>query len=122
MSKKPTKLIGLTVSAFESLLISGKELNLRPARLIPFYKPGDEMALTSILLSALRLVKEFRNQVFQTIGLNRSNHILIYTEAEFFLFDKKRVDGLILVIRGNKIIDAVLIEVKNNDRFRGHNT
>jgi len=115
MSKKPTKLIGLTVPAFESFLATGKELNLRPARLIPFYKPGDEMALTSILLSALRLVKEFRNQVFQTISLSRSNHILIYTEAEFLLFDKKRVDGLILVIRGIKIIDAVLIEVKNKN-------
>jgi len=115
MSKKPTKLIGLTVPAFESLLTNGKELNLRPARLIPFYKPGDEMALTSILLSALHLVKEFRNQVFQIIGLSRSNHILIYTEAEFLLFDKKRVDGLILVIRGNKIVDAVLIEVKNKN-------
>jgi len=115
MSKKPTKLTGLTVPAFESFLANGKELNLRPARLIPFYKPGDEMALTSILLSALRLVKEFRNQVFQTISLSRSNHILIYTEAEFLLFDKKRVDGLILVIHGNKIIDAVLIEVKNKN-------
>lgn len=115
MSKKPTKLIGLTVPAFESFLTNGKELNLRPARLIPFYKPGDEMALTSIFLSALRLVKEFRNQVFQTIGLSRSNRILIYTEPEFLLFDKRRVDGLILVIRGNKIIDAVLIEVKNKN-------
>ncbi len=73
------------------------------------------MALTSIFLSALRLVKEFRNQVFQTIGLSRSNRILIYTEPEFLLFDKRRVDGLILVIRGNKIIDAVLIEVKNKN-------
>ena len=115
MSKKPTKLIGLSVSAFQSLLKTNKELNLRPARLIPFYKPGDEMALVSIFLSALRLVKEFRNQIFQTIDLSRSNQILIYTEAEFVLFDKKRIDGLILVIRANKIIDAILIEVKNKN-------
>ena len=79
MSKKPTKLIGLSVSAFESLLSIDKELNVQPARLIPFYKPGDEMALASIFLSALRLVKDFRNQIFKTIGLSRSNHILVYT-------------------------------------------
>jgi len=115
MSKKPTKLIGLSVTAFESLLNLKKELNLQPARLISFYKPGDEMALASIFLSALRLVKEFRNQIFKTIGLSRSNQILIYTEAEFMLFDKKRIDGLILIIRSNTIIDAVLIEVKNKN-------
>ncbi|MCH7497890.1 MAG: hypothetical protein IH971_08570 [Candidatus Marinimicrobia bacterium] len=113
MSRKPTKLIGLSLSALDSLLLAGQELNLQPARLIPFHKPGDELALASIFLSALRLVKEFRNHIFQTIGLSRSNRILIYTEAEFLLFDKKRIDGLILVIRANTIIDAVLIEVKN---------
>ena len=113
MGKKPTKIIGLSVSAFEELLRTNKELNIRPARLIPFYKPGDELALTSIFLSSLRLVNEFRNQIFKAIGLSLSNQILIYTEAEFVLFDKKRIDGLILVVRGKKIIDAVLIEVKN---------
>ena len=113
MGKKPTKIIGLSVSAFEELLRTNKELNIRPARLIPFYKPGDELALASIFLSSLRLVNEFRNQIFKAIGLSLSNQILIYTEAEFVLFDKKRIDGLILVVRGKKIIDAVLIEVKN---------
>lgn len=115
MSTKPTKLIGLTLQDFDSLVVSGKELHLQPARLIPFYKPGDEMALTSIFLSALRLILEFRRQIFQTIGLSQSNEIKIYTEAEFVLFDKKRVDGLILVIRGKKIIDAVILEVKNKN-------
>lgn len=115
MSTKPTKLIGLSVQNFDKLLATKKELNLQPARLIPFYKPGDEMALTSIFLSALRLITEFRNQVFQTIGLSRSSELRIYTEAEFILFDKKRIDGLILVIRGHKIIDAVLLEVKNKN-------
>ena len=62
MSSKPTKLIGMSVNDFDSLLSSGKELYLQPARLIPFYKPGDEMAITSIFLSALRLVNEFRNR------------------------------------------------------------
>lgn len=113
MSSKPTKIIGLSVADFESLLRNRKELNIRPARLIPLYKPGDELALASIFLSSLRLVNEFRNQIFRAIGLSLSNKILIYTEAEFVLFNNKRIDGLILVVRGKIIIDAVLIEVKN---------
>jgi hypothetical protein len=115
MSKKPTKIIGMSLVDFDELLDKGEELHLQPARLIPFYKPGDEMAITSIFLAALRLITEFRNQVFSTIGLSRSKFLRIYTEAEFILFEKKRVDGLILVIRGKKIIDALLIEVKNKN-------
>ena len=42
-----------------------------------------------------------------------SGTIHIFTEIEFLLFENKRVDGLIVVVRGNKIVDAVLIEVKN---------
>lgn len=113
MSAKPTKLIGMSVKDFDSLLRKGKELHLQPARLIPFYKPGDEMAITSIFLSAIRLVDEFRDQIFRTIGLSRSKYLRVYTEAEFILFEKRRVDGLIIVIRGKKIVDAVLLEVKN---------
>ena len=36
------------------------------------------------------------------------------------LFDKKRIDGLILVVRGKKIIDAVIIEVKNKNNELNH--
>ena len=115
MSKKPTKLVGLSFSDFNALLKNGQEINLQPARLIPFYKPGDEMALTSIFVSALRLVKEFRTNISKVINLTRSGKIYIYTEVEFLLFDKKRVDGLIVVVRGKKIVDAVLIEVKNKN-------
>ena len=60
MSKQPTKLIGLSFTDFKSLVRDGKEIHLQTARLIPFYKPGDEMALTSIFMSAMRLIKEFR--------------------------------------------------------------
>ncbi|MEK0336893.1 MAG: hypothetical protein QQN41_05600 [Nitrosopumilus sp.] len=115
MSKKPTKLVGLSFSDFNSLLKKGQEIHLQPARLIPLYKPGDEMALTSIFMSALRLVKEFRKNISQAINLTRSGNIYIYTEVEFLLFDKKRVDGLILIVRGKNIVDAVLIEVKNKN-------
>lgn len=105
----------MRIEAFDTLLKSGHELHAQPARLIPFYKPGDEMAITSILLSALRLVDEFRSQIFRAVGLSRSAKILFFVEAEFVLFDHKRVDGLILVIRSNTIVDAILIEVKNKN-------
>lgn len=107
MSKKPTKIIGMSLVDFDELLDKGEELHLQPARLIPFHKPGDEMAITSIFLAALRLVTEFRNQIFGTIGLSRSKFLRFYTEAEFALYGKKRVDGLVLVIRGKKIVDAL---------------
>jgi len=113
MNKKPTKIVGLDYSDFIALVNNGQELHLQSAKLIPFYKPGDEMALTSIFLSALRLVKEFRTNILKAINLPRSGKIHIFTEVEFLLFDKKRVDGLILIVRGKKIIDGALIEVKN---------
>jgi hypothetical protein len=115
MNKKPTKLIGLPFANFKSLVSEGNEIHLQTARLIPFYKPGDEMALTSIFMSALRLIKEFRKNISQAIGLPASGDLHIFTEIEFLLFDKKRIDGLILVVRGKKIVDAVLIEVKNKN-------
>ena len=115
MSKKPTKITGLSFSVFKDLIKDGKEIHLQTAKLIPYYKPGDEMALTSIFLSAFRLIKEFRKNISQAIGLTVSGKIHIFTEIEFLLFENKRVDGLIVVVRGNKIVDAVLIEVKNKN-------
>ena len=114
MNSKPTKIIGLSLQQFDEILANNKEFHLQKARLLPFYKAGDEMALTSIFLSGLRLIREFRNEIYRTINLSRSSQLRIYTEVEFILFDKKRIDGLILVLRSNKIIDAVLLEVKNN--------
>ena len=115
MSKKPTPIIGKNFDVFLSGLEDSNQFNLQQARLIPFYKPGDEMALTSILLSGLRLIKEFKKTVFKTINLNGSGKVHIFSEVEFTLFNKRRVDGLILVERGKKIIDGVIIEVKNKN-------
>ena len=115
MSKQPTKLIGLSFKDFKKLITEGKEIHLQTARLIPFYKPGNEMALASIFLSAIRLIKEFRENISQAIGLTSGGEIHIFTEVEFILFDNKRVDGLIVIIRAKKIVDAVLIEVKNKN-------
>ena len=115
MSKQPTKLIGLSFKDFKKLITEGKEIHLQTARLIPFYKPGNEMALASIFLSAIRLIKEFRENISQAIGLTSGGEIHIFTEVEFILFDNKRVDGLIVIIRAKKIVDAALIEVKNKN-------
>ena len=89
MSKKPTKIIGLNYADFMDLIKSKDEINLQSAKLIPFYKPGDEMALTSIFLSGLRLINEFRKNLFKSIGLPYSGSVHIFTEVEFLLFDKK---------------------------------
>jgi hypothetical protein len=112
VSRKPTKLIGLSINEFEKLVAKGDEIFLRPARLIPFHKPGDEMAITSVFLAGLRLIKEFRDQVFQTIGLKKRGKMFFYCEPTFGLFDEMRPDGLILVCSANQIVDAVLLEVK----------
>jgi len=115
MVKKPTKLDGLNIDKFEALLHSGEEINLQSARLIPFYKPGDEMSLVSIFLSGLRLVKEFRDNISKAVNLSKAGKMHVFTEVEFRLFDKKRIDGLIIIVRGNKIIDSALLEMKNKN-------
>ena len=43
----------MNIESFRSLINEKEEINLHPARLIPFYKPGDEMSLTSIFLYPL---------------------------------------------------------------------
>jgi len=52
---KKLKIVGLKKSDFD--LLVGKEIHLRTARLIPLLKAGDESALTSVFLSALRISK-----------------------------------------------------------------
>ena len=47
------------------MLDKGNEIHLQNAALIPFHKPGDEMSLTSIFLSSLKLIKEFREKIFK---------------------------------------------------------
>ena len=53
MDKKLTKIIDLKKSEFDEFVKNG-ELQLGEARLIPFSKLGDEIALTSVILSSLR--------------------------------------------------------------------
>ena len=114
--KKLTKIIGLKKSEFD-LFVNQKgvesQINLRPARLIPAIKTGDEMALTSIFLSSLRLVKEFRDILFRELRLSRNGRVFFYTEVSFPKIDNCRIDGLILITKKNIISEAIFVEVKS---------
>ncbi len=113
MSLKLNRIVGLNFSDFNQLLEEKQCISARPARLIPSYKIGDENALTSVFLSALKLIHEFRNEIFQIIGLSRSGKIYIFTEVDFVKLKNDRPDGMIIIVSGGKIKDAALIEVKN---------
>lgn len=110
---KTQKIIGMDIGVFNEK-IRNKEINLRSARLIhPVMKAGDEVCQTSIFLSVLRMVKEFRNDLLSDIGIKRNGRHVFYTEATFYDNKDDRPDGLILNVVSNKIADAIFIEVKN---------
>lgn len=110
--KKIGKLIGLKKSDFNDL-IKSKQIVLQKPRLIPIYKLGDEMALTSVLLSSLRLVKEFKDHILTDAKMQKGGTLYVYTEVVFSDFSDSRIDGLILVVKAGTIRDAAIVEVKN---------
>ncbi|MCW8830404.1 MAG: hypothetical protein OQK32_02670 [Gammaproteobacteria bacterium] len=110
--KKIGKLIGMKKSEFNELA-TNKRIFLRRPRLIPVYKLGDEMALTSVLLSSLKLIKEFRQAVFSEAKMLTGGAVYCYTEVEFDEYRGARIDGLILIVKSGVIRDAAIVEVKN---------
>jgi hypothetical protein len=112
IKKSISKLVGLKKVEFDLLVQSG-QIILQPARLIPTHKTGDEMALTSIFLSTVRLVKEYRDSLFKEIKLSRAGRVHYYTEACFPDINKCRIDGLIIVVTKGVIADAAFFEMKN---------
>lgn len=115
MKKSLKKLINLSIDEFYELHQLG-QIQYQEARLIPLLKTGDEGALTSIFLSSLKLVKEFKDDIFKEIKLSRIGYSLYLTEVIFHDIDKtSRIDGLILVISKNTIKDAVVFEMKNKN-------
>ena len=86
----------MNYEAFQSSVKIGEEFHLQKAKLIPFHKPGDEMALASIFLSASKLMELLSKNIFKTINLSNYGEVHIFTEVEFILFNKKRIDGLVL--------------------------
>ena len=73
MDKKLSRIINLSKSDFDEFVQCG-ELRLREAHLIPNLKPGDEVALASVLLSSFRLIKEFKNMVFSDLKMRSEEH------------------------------------------------
>ena len=114
IKKNLTKLVGLKKEDFDFFVKSG-QIQVQPARLIPTLKTGDEMALTSIFLSTLNLVKEYRDSILKEIKLSRSGRIFYFTEATFPEINKSRLDGLIIVVVKGVITDAVFFEMKNKN-------
>ncbi|WP_339671851.1 hypothetical protein [Dasania marina] len=110
--KKVGKLIGLKKADFNQL-IRDKEISLSKPRLIPVFKLGDEMALTSVLLSAFRLIKEFKEAVFSESKIQKGGTLYVYTEVAFKDFPDSRIDGLLLIVKAGVIRDAAILEMKN---------
>ena len=111
------KLIGLSFDDFQSFRNSeDPSIIAQEARLIPLLKTGDEGALTSIFLSAVRLIKEYRDSIFKEIKLSRGGTPYYFTEVVFKDIDKNsRIDGLIVVVSKGVIKDAVVFEMKNKN-------
>lgn len=115
MANQLKKLIGMKKEELDNLARDkdNDEVFLHPARLIPTTKPGDEVTLTSIFLSGLCLIKEFRNMFFSEVKLPKYGKIYAYTEVSFSEFKDARFDGLILIVRGGVIKEAAIFEMKN---------
>jgi len=114
IKKKFNKLIGLKKTDFDYFVSTG-QIQKQNARLIPTLKTGDEMALTSIFLSTVKLVHEYEHDIFKEIKLSRSGKSYFYTEVCFPEIDKCRIDGLIITVVSGVIKDAVFFEMKNKN-------
>ena len=110
--KKIGKLVGMEKLQFNEH-IKSKQIKLSKARLIPTFKTGDEMALTSVLLASFKLIKEFRDEVFGEIGLSRGGKLYAYAEVSFDDFPECRLDGMVLVVKSGVIRDVAIFEMKN---------
>jgi len=114
IKKKLTKLVGLKKEDFDYFVDSG-QVHVQPARLIPTLKTGDEMALTSIFLSTVKLVKEYRDSIFRELKLSRGGRVYYFTEASFPEIHRSRIDGLIIIVIKGVIKDAAFFEMKNKN-------
>ena len=100
---------------------SEEELNNRKSRLFPNGNTDNEVSTTSIFLASLSAVKEYREELFREIGINKikTRNVVLHTYTE--LNHSKtgdRPDGLIVITSGkhNPIIEwAGFVEVKVKD-------
>tara|TARA_Y100000385_G_C13021974_1_gene606609 strand:+ start:48 stop:1388 length:1341 start_codon:yes stop_codon:yes gene_type:complete len=111
------KLINLPFEKFEQFSSSPEpSITFQSARLIPLLKTGDEAALTSIFLSSVKLVKEYRESIFKEVKFPKGGVAYYLTEVTFKSVDATcRFDGLIIVVVSKKIKDVVAFEMKNKN-------
>ncbi|MCH2232225.1 MAG: hypothetical protein MK078_17865 [Crocinitomicaceae bacterium] len=115
IKKKFNKLIGCKYEDFLAYQESG-QIESQEARLIPLLKTGDEGALPSIFLSTVKLVKEYRDNIFKELKLSRAGKAYYLTEVMFKdVDDKSRIDGLIIIVSKGAITDACIFEMKNKN-------
>lgn len=114
LKKKLTKLVGIKKETFDSFLESS-QIKAQQAFLIPTLKTGDEMALTSIFLSSLRLVNEFRGGIFKDIKLSRTGKLYYYTEVVFPEISPNRIDGMIINVTSGSIKEVAFFEMKSKN-------
>lgn len=99
-------------------LDSENELERYRSRLFPIGKTNDEIQTTSIFLSTLSSVKEFREDLLLQLGVKKikNRNMTLHTYAELPSINKEnRPDGLIVLTSGihNPIIEwAALVESK----------
>lgn len=106
------KIVGLSKADFDSF-VKKKTIQLRRARLIPLINPGKEEALTSIFLSSLKLVDEFRHDILSSVNMPKGGKLYAYTEVVFPDQKNFRIDGLMLIVKGGIIKSAAILEMKN---------
>jgi len=89
-----------------------EELEKRKVRLFPIGKTTDENQTTSIFLATLSAVKEYREELFNQIGIKKINNqnikLHIYTEIPS-MSKEDRPDGLIVITSGihNPVIEWI---------------
>lgn len=123
---KMAKKIILGTTKFEDLgSILGfedEQLEAKRARLFPLGNTTDENQTTSIFLSSLSAVKEYREDLLSELGINkiRNRNISLHVFAEVYNEEKtERPDGLIVLTSGKndpvvEWICFVEAKVKNN--------
>jgi len=112
LDRKPVKILGLKKDEFDRL-VKNNNIKLRDARLIPSFKLGDEVGLASVLLSSIRMIREFRRMIMSDIKMIRGGQFFAYNEVVFPQFKNCRIDGLALKVKGGVIRDAAIFEMKN---------
>ncbi len=106
----------------EFLNYEDDQLESKRARLFPLGNTTEENQTTSIFLSSLSAVKEYREELLSAIGITKikNRNVSIHVFTEIFNDEKsERPDGLIVLTSGknNPVIEwisFVEVKVKNN--------